>query len=56
MKHYYTRHAEYIISEGKYRVSESDQQKLMDSPVKKGNEKRLKNIEKTVDKVWADNI
>lgn len=51
MKHYYIKHAEYIISEGKYRASESDHQKAVDSPLKKGNDKRLKNIEKTVDKV-----
>ena len=51
MKHYYTKHAEYIISEGKYRASESDNQKVLDSPMKKGNEKKMKNIEKTVEKV-----
>ena len=51
MKHYYIKHAEYIISEGKSRASESDHQKAVDSPLKKENEKRLKNIEKTVDKV-----
>lgn len=54
MKHYYIKHAEYIISEGKYRASESDHQKAVDSPLKKGNEKRLKNIEKTVDKVGSN--
>lgn len=50
MKHYYNKHAEYIISEGKFRASESDQQKAKDSPLKKGNEKRLKNLEKTYEK------
>ncbi|XP_066935439.1 SLIT-ROBO Rho GTPase-activating protein 3-like [Clytia hemisphaerica] len=50
MKHYYTKHAEYIISEGKYRASESDHQKVLDSPMKKGNEKKMKNMEKTVEK------
>lgn len=54
MKHYYIKHAEYIISEGKYRASESDHQKAVDTPLKKGNEKRLKNIEKTVDKVGTN--
>lgn len=52
MRHYYARHAEYIISEGKFRVSESDMKKAEDTPQKKGNDKRLKNLEKTMDKVY----
>lgn len=51
MKHYYNRHAEYIISEGKFRACESDMKKAEESPLKRGNEKRLKNLEKNMDKV-----
>lgn len=50
MKTYYSKHAEYIISEGKFRACENDIKKAEESPLKKGNEKRLKNLEKNMDK------
>lgn len=51
MKSYFTKHADSINSEGKFRASESEKKKFEDSPQKKTNEKRLRNLEKTVDKV-----
>ena len=48
---YFTRHADNILSEGKFRASETEKKKFEDSPQKKTNEKRLKNLEKNLEKV-----
>ena len=51
MKTYYLRHADFTLAEGKLRLSEKEKQKAEESPQKKGNDRKIRNIDKLKDKV-----
>lgn len=53
IKTYYIKHSEFIFSESKFKASEIDKRKAEDQPQKKGNEKRIKHLEKSVEKKQA---
>ena len=51
MRSYYMKLNDFVLSESKYRTSEENVKKAGEVPAKKGNEKRLKQLEKSMDKV-----
>ena len=53
MRKYYMKQNDYTISKSKFDVSDDNMKKAEESPLKKGNEKRLKQLEKTLDKKRA---
>jgi SLIT-ROBO Rho GTPase activating protein len=50
MRKYYMKHNEYNVSKNKYDVSDENKKKAEESPLKKGNERQLKKLEKTLEK------
>ena len=51
MKTYYTRQSEFVFAESKLRTSEMEKKKAEESPNKRGNEKKIRNIDKIKEKV-----
>jgi len=50
MRKYYMRHNDYTISKNKFDVTDDNMKKAEESPLKKGSEKRLKQLEKALEK------